>query len=281
MSRGAGEFFAITRQSSTGFRTANEYNAVAYDMNPETELRSLAVTDEVHVRNTEPRDFTAIADLCQRIYPDTPPWTAEQLASHLRVFPEGQFVAVHGPTEVLAGMCASLVVDWEHYNSLESWEQFTADGMFTNHDPRGRTLYGAEVIVDPTLQHHGVGDKLYRARRELAESHKLLRIRAGARLCGYCHCADRLKPDEYVFAVIEGKEHDATLSFQLREGFHVLAVVPHYLSDDPESLGYAAVIEWLNPLLVRAEHVVGMPTRFMRKALARDLGVADGVHGTS
>ena len=119
------------------------------------------------MRNTEPRDFDGITDLCRRTYPDTPPWNAEQLSSHLRLFPEGQFVAVHGPEEKVVGMCASLIVDWEDYHMLDSWEQFTADGMFTNHDPkRGRTLYGAEVIVDCTLQHHGIGDKLYRARRD-------------------------------------------------------------------------------------------------------------------
>ncbi len=226
--------------------------------------------DQVLVRNTTARDFAGITDLCRRIYPDTPPWNAEQLSSHLRLFPEGQFVAVHGREQTAVGMCASLIVDWEDYNVLENWEQFTADGMFTNHDPkRGRTLYGAEVIVDPTLQHHGIGDKLYAARRELAESHKLLRIRAGSRLRGYCHYAERFKPDEYVVAVVEGIEHDPTLSFQLREGFHVLAVVPHYLSDDPESLGYAAVIEWLNPQLIRNEHIGDRPTRFLRTAIAR------------
>jgi hypothetical protein len=62
-------------------------------------------------------------------------------------------------------------------------------------------------------------------------------------------------------------EYDPTLSFQLKEGFHVLAVVPHYLTDDPESMGYAAVIEWLNPELIRPEHIAGRPTRFLRKAL--------------
>ena len=51
--------------------------------------------------------------------------------------------------------------------------------------------------------------------------------------------------------------------------FHVLAVVPHYLNDDPESMGYAAVIEWLNPELIRAEHIANRPTRFLRKALQR------------
>jgi ribosomal protein S18 acetylase RimI-like enzyme len=221
------------------------------------------------VRNTEPRDFAGITDLCLRIYPDTLPWNAEQLSSHLQLFPEGQFVAVFGDEQRVVGMSASLIVDWEDYNLLENWEQFTADGMFTNHDPqRGRTLYGAEVIVDPTLQHHGIGNKLYSARRALTESHKLLRIRAGSRLRGYSHHAN-CKPEDYVVAVVDGQEYDPTLSFQLREGFHVLAVVPHYLSDDPESLGYAAVIEWLNPLLIRDEHIANRPTRFLRKALAR------------
>jgi hypothetical protein len=32
-------------------------------------------------------------------------------------------------------------------------------------------------------------------------------------------------------------------------------------------MGYAAVIEWLNPLLIRNEHIADRPTRFLRKAL--------------
>src|SRR5262249_10234802 len=58
---------------------------------------------------------------------------------------------------------------------------------------------------------------------------------------------------------------DQTLSFQLHEGFHVLAVVPHYLSDDPDSLGYAALIEWLNPLLAEPHHTTDRPTQFLHK----------------
>jgi len=60
------------------------------------------------VRNTAPRDFDGIAELCLRTYPDTPPWNAGQLSSHLRLFPEGQFVAVYGPQGKVVGMCASL-----------------------------------------------------------------------------------------------------------------------------------------------------------------------------
>ncbi|MGA3213694.1 MAG: GNAT family N-acetyltransferase, partial [Terriglobales bacterium] len=176
-------------------------------------------TSQVSVRSLAPHYFDGITELCRRIYPDTPPWNAEQLSSHLRVFPEGQCVAVLEPGEAVVGMAASLIVDWDDYHMLDDWERFTADGMFTNHDPaRGHTLYGAEVIVDPTLQHHGIGDKLYAFRRNLTESLRLRRIRAGARLRGYHACAAEVKPEEYVIEVVKAVRHDPTLSFQLQEG---------------------------------------------------------------
>jgi Acetyl-CoA hydrolase/transferase C-terminal domain len=105
-------------------------------------------TPQIGIRHTQPRDFAGIVELCQRVYPDNPPWRPAQLRSHLHVFPEGQFVAVIGPEERVVGMAACCIVDWDHYHVLDSWETFTADGMFTNHDPvQGRTLYGAEIIV--------------------------------------------------------------------------------------------------------------------------------------
>src|SRR5262249_28698321 len=112
--------------------------------------------------------------------------TPEQLGSHLRVFPEGQFVAIDRHEDRVVGMCASLIVLWERYDMLDCWEDFTANGMFTNHDAqRGRTLYGAEIIVDPTLQGHGIGGKLYAIRRELGERLRLVRIPGGAPLRSY------------------------------------------------------------------------------------------------
>lgn len=223
--------------------------------------------ETVRVRTTEPSDFARIGDLCRRVYPETPPWTPEQLGNHHRLFPEGQLVATLGDDVV--GMVASLVVHWDDYDTLDSWERFTADGTFANHDPRrGHTLYGAEAIVDPQVQHHGVGGALYQARRQLVERLGLRRIRAGGRLRGYHRYADAMDAAAYVAEVVHGRVVDDTLTFQLHEGFHVLAVVPHYLSDDPESLGWAAVIEWLNPREIRPEHVAERPTTHLHPAVA-------------
>lgn len=202
----------------------------------------------IDVTNTTPAHFDGIEAVSRRVYPVTPPWTRAQLTSHLKVFPEGQFVALDRRTSRVVGMAASLIVLWDDYELQDNWKDFTDLGMFTNHDPEnGRTLYGAEVMVDPALQGHGVGSKLYDARRALVRRLGLLRIRAGARLRGYSRYADTMTPEEYVRKVEADELRDPTLSFQLHRGFRVLKIVSGYLQNDPESLGYAAVIEWLNP----------------------------------
>lgn len=179
-----------------------------------------------------------------RVYPRYP-FSHLELASQLAVFPEGQMVAVDAVTGDVVGMAASLIVDWDDYDVGDSWRDFTDHGYFTNHDPAGRTLYGAEVMVDPGHRRRGVGSTLYAAREALVERLGLARIRAGARLSGYGRRASRISADAYVEKVIDGELDDPTLTFQLAHGFRVLAVVEDYLKRDPESLGWAAVVEWV------------------------------------
>lgn len=206
------------------------------------------------VRQMRTRDFDGVIELTRHVYPASPPWADRQLVSHLKVFPEGQLVAVETATQRVVGMAASLIVLWDDYDTRASWRDFTDGGMFTNHDPvHGRTLYGAEVMVHPDLQGRGIGSALYCARRATVERLGLLRIRAGARLRGYHRYAAHDSAEAYVARVVAGGCFDPTLSFQLKHGFHVLAVAPDYLHHDPESLGFAAVIEWINRLVARPE----------------------------
>jgi GNAT superfamily N-acetyltransferase len=206
----------------------------------------------IRIRNTTPADFEGIRALTREVYKESSPWNIAQLSTHLELFPEGQWVAVDDEERVL-GMAASLVICFREYEHRANWTSFTERGFFTNHDPQGRTLYGAEVMVSPFLQRSGVGSKLYAARRSLVQRLGLLRIVAGARLRGYHRHASRLSAQEYTRRVVEGKLKDPTLSFQLRHGFGVFGVVEGYLGHDPESLGYAALIQWLNPAFARAQ----------------------------
>ena len=209
---------------------------------------------EIIVRQTRREDFSEIIKLCEKIYPKDIPWTEKELALHLEIFPEGQLVAVETATNEIVGMSASLIILWDDYEMEESWHDFTDGGKFTNHDAEnGRTLYGAEVMVAPDRRGKGIGKKIYLARRELVENLGLLRIRAGARLRNYHRYASEFSAEEYVRKVIKGEIGDPTLSFQLRQNFKVIAVVSGYLENDAESLGKAAIIEWINKKVAKDE----------------------------
>ncbi len=207
------------------------------------------------VRNTRPDDFVGIRQMAQLIYPNIAPWESEQLQRHLDLFPQGQFVAVEKGSGLVVGMCSGLIIDWDRYEAEMDWAKFTDNGAYTNHDPvDGGTLFAADVMVRPGMQGHGIGKRLYtHGRFGLARQIGMRRILAGSRLRGYSAFASKMSAEDYVVEVVHGRINDPTLSFQLAQGFHVLAVVSGYFEGDAPSQGYAAVIEWLNPEVADAE----------------------------
>lgn len=222
---------------------------------------------KIETRTTRREDFHQIIEMTRRVYVKTPPWTVAQLTSHLKMFPEGQFVAVETATQKVVGMAASLIVRWDDYEDHASWREFTDSGLFTNHDPEhGRTLYGAEVMVHPDAQRLGIGSKLYKARADFVRHLGLVRIRAAARLRGYRKYASRMDAEEYVERVVKGNIKDPTLSFQLKHGFTVIDVVGDYLLHDEESQGFAAIIEWLNPAFDPPGNLDARDRRFLAQS---------------
>ncbi len=203
----------------------------------------------VITRKATEADIPALVELNRVSYPtlaeDNVVWRGAHLRSHQRMFPEGQIVAVVGGK--IVGACASLIVDMgANPLRLHTWAGITDSGYFTNHDPHGDTLYGADVYVHPDARGLGVGAALYEARRQLCRKLNLRRILSGGRLWNYREHAEKFGAEEYAHRVAAGELRDLTLSFQIREGFVLRGVIPNYLND-PHSLNYASLIEWLNP----------------------------------
>ncbi len=204
-------------------------------------------TPPVLIRPTQHGDIPALIALGNRIYPGDDPWLVEHYASHIKHFPQGQLVAIDPQTDRVVGCASTLIINWDDYEFDHNWNEFTDNGYFTNHDPEhGKTMYAADVMVDPDMQGRGVGKAIYKARFQLCRDLNLLRIRAGARLRGYSQYVDQMDAVDYVIKVIHKDIGDPTLSFQLKRGFRVIAVCENYLRHDPASLGWAAVIEWIN-----------------------------------
>ena len=62
----------------------------------------------------------------------------------------------------------------------------------------------------------------------------------------YCDHAKEMSAEEYAKKVVAGELSDPVLSFQLKNGFQFIRILPDYMKDR-RSLNYAAFIEWKNP----------------------------------
>jgi ribosomal protein S18 acetylase RimI-like enzyme len=203
----------------------------------------------VVVRNTQPEDISRIVELQKESFPYLARygniWRPEELESHLRVFPEGQFVTVE-PDGTIVGSASTLMVLLTTEYAEHTWKGITADGMFTNHTPDGDSLYGADISTHPKHRHEGIGCMLYDARKELSRKQNIKRMIAGGRLFNYCEHAEKLSALDYAQKVLRGELRDPVLSFELANGFRFIKILPNYM-DDVRSLNYASFIEWLNP----------------------------------
>ncbi|MFL6376782.1 MAG: GNAT family N-acetyltransferase, partial [Nitrososphaeraceae archaeon] len=171
-------------------------------------------------------------------------WPASYLKKHICIFPEGQLCADIDGKIVASASC--LIVTLKPQYSDHTWHDITGYGLFTTHDPKGDTLYGADISTHPKFQRKGIGTMLYNVRKNLAITMNLRRIVIGGRLFNYYKYAKKLSAIEYSRKVIEGKIGDPGLSFQLRNGFKFIKVLPDYLYDR-RSMNYSNFLEWLNP----------------------------------
>src|SRR4029079_9540769 len=195
----------------------------------------------------EPSDFEAIFEICKLVYPTETPYTLEELEDHRQVFPQGQFVAIDDNRDAVAGVHFTLRLRMFDFHIDDSWDILTAGGSFLDHDPNGQTLYGADIMVHPSHQHHGIAHALTDQTRFLVQEERLWRMVGASRLPGYSkHCAD-MKIDQYIEAVLNGKLFDPALSVHLKDGWTPVRPIHGCLQHDEDSAGWAMVIQWINP----------------------------------
>lgn len=217
----------------------------------------------LRLRAAGPSDHASLVALNALAYPDLVEegvvFDRAQIAAHHGIFPEGQIVATDGDT--IVGAIATLIVPGARALGQHTWNEATGRGTFATHDPRGDTLYLADIYADPARR--GVGPALYQALFDLCRRKTLARVVGGGRLWGYHEVADAMTPEAYVEEVEAGVRRDRVLGSQLRAGFSVRGILRPYL-DDWRSAGAASLIVWDNPAATKAPvaNAPGAPPRW-------------------
>jgi GNAT superfamily N-acetyltransferase len=147
-----------------------------------SERQTLMLPANYRIRLVEPSDHEAIIDICRRVYPTETPYTTEELEDHRQVFPQGQFVAFELNTKAVAGVHFTLRLRMLDFHIDDSWDILTSRGSFLDHNPDGPTLYGADIMVHPGHQHHGIGHALTDQARILVQEEQLWRMVGASRL---------------------------------------------------------------------------------------------------
>lgn len=212
----------------------------------------------VRVRQVTMDDFDTLVAMQLKCFPGMKPWTREQIESQLSVFPEGQ-LCVECDGQLVASS-SSLILAYDPEQKWHDWRVVADAGFIRTHDPKGDTLYGIEIMVDPEYRGMKLSRRLYDARKELCRERNLARCMIGGRIPGYAAHADTLTAGEYVEKVMAKELFDPVLTAQIANGFALQGLIPDYLPSDSESRGYATFLEWKN-----FDHHAGAKRRYHRQ----------------
>lgn len=139
-------------------------------------------TEKLIIRHATRSDVIDIITMMRRAYPHMTPYTNGHLLGQVTVFQQGQFVADYDGK--IVGYAATFRIDEATALSKHKWAEITGGGYASRHDPSGPWLYGMEVCVDPDWRGLRIGQRLYEARKRLAEELELKGIVFGGRMPG-------------------------------------------------------------------------------------------------
>jgi len=150
-----------------------------------------------------------------------------------------------------AGYSTPILVDHEGRRQLIAWTPTNVRGL----DPETGELlwsvpfevnYGTSIAVYPEYRGRGIGGRLYELRKDCVRRNNKAGIVAGGLIPGYADHKRELTPAEYVAKVVAGELYDATLTFQLENGFEAPGAIEDYITD-PTVDNAASLIVWRNP----------------------------------
>jgi GNAT superfamily N-acetyltransferase len=184
---------------------------------------------DITIVQTQPEHAEALAGLQAACFPGLPPedyFTADHYRSHVRVFPEGQFVALADGQVV--GATTTMRT---HFDPVpQHYIPFIGHNWLTTHEPDGVWLYGIDMSVHPDYRRRGIARRFYGERAALVRRLGLRGELVAGLLPGYDQHRD-MSIEAYAAAVVAGTLTDPTLTPQLRIGLRFVRLLYDYVTD--------------------------------------------------
>lgn len=176
-------------------------------------------------------------------FPEDLLWKEEHLRHHLKIFPEGQIIALLDNKVVASG--TNLIISEKIWQAHGDFDATVGSFYLDNHDPSGTTLYGVDISVHPDYRGMGIGKKIYQFRFEQVKSLGLVRYGTSVRMPDYSKWAKSSNGtvQEYAKLVEAGELKDRTLTPMIKFGLKLEGIAEGHM-DDPESGNAAAILGW-------------------------------------
>ncbi|MCS6991941.1 MAG: GNAT family N-acetyltransferase [Chitinophagales bacterium] len=196
-------------------------------------MLQLQLPDRLIITHTQAAHAEALEALQRLVFPhlaEEERLHADQYRQHLKVFPEGQFVALADGQVVGGTTTMRYRADLSHITPHRFYE-IMGGGWLSTHQPDGNWLYGLDVSVHPEYRQRGIARGFYRVRQYLCRELGLAGQLIVGMLNGYQRYSEMMTVEEYYEKVLKGELFDPTVSVQIKIGFSPVALMKDYLHD--------------------------------------------------
>ncbi len=166
----------------------------------------------------------------------------EHYLNHIKIFPEGQFVAVKDGQVI--GMTTSIRYHL-HLNERHTFTDVFDKGFLNTHESEGEWLYGMDIGTHPDFRGKGIARHLYDARQETVYKLNLKGQYTYGMMSGYGAAKKQMSAEQYYKLLLENNVKDPTVSRQIKNKFKPYGLIPGYV-DDPVCDGYCVLLIRIN-----------------------------------
>jgi GNAT superfamily N-acetyltransferase len=195
----------------------------------------------VTIITTQPEHAEQLESLQKLVFPTLAPdllMRKEHYLNHIRIFPEGQFVALKDNQVV--GMTTTIRY---HLNPTgdHTFREILDDGFLNTHRPEGDWIYGIDMGIHPEHRGQGIAEYLYEARQETVKKLGLKGQFTYGMLSGFGARKHEMTATDYYAKVLKDELKDPTVSRQIKFGFKPLGLFAGYVQD-PVCDGYCVLL---------------------------------------